>query len=46
MTCKGVRVELDGEQIVVGIFVAVRYGCAISDVAKRSRRMCIPRWRV
>ena len=33
MTCKGVRVELDGEQIVVGIFVAVRYGCAISDVA-------------
>ena len=26
MTCKGVRVELDGEQIVVGIFIAVRYG--------------------
>ena len=38
MTCKGVRVELDGEQIVVGIFVAVRYGCAISDVAKKVQK--------
>ena len=35
MTCKGVRVELDG---VVGIFVAVRYGCAISDVAKKVQK--------
>ena len=35
---KGVRVELDGEQIVVGIFVAVRYGCAISDVAKKVQK--------
>ena len=38
MTCQGVRVELDGEQIVVGIFVAVRYGCAISDVAKKVQK--------
>ena len=29
---------LDGEQIVVGIFVVVRYGCAISDVAKKVQK--------
>ncbi len=40
MTCKGVRVELDGEQIVVGIFVAVRYGCAISDVGQKGPEKC------
>ena len=35
MTCKGVKVDLDGEQIVVGIFIVVRYGCTISGVAKK-----------
>ena len=37
--CKNVQeLLLDGEQIVVGIFVAVRYGCAISDVAKKVQK--------
>ena len=40
MTCKGVRVELDGEQIVVGIFVAVRYGCAISRCGQKGPEEC------
>ena len=38
MTCKGVRVELDGEQIVVGLYIVVRYGSAISDVAKKVQK--------
>ena len=38
MTCKGVRVELDGEQIIVNIFVVMRYGCAIGDVAKKVQK--------
>ena len=29
---------MGGKQIVVGIFVAVRYGCAISDVAKKVQK--------
>ena len=29
---------LNWTQIVVGIFVAVRYGCAISDVAKKVQK--------
>ena len=39
MTCKGVRVELDGEQIVVGLYIVVRYGSAIGDVAKKVQQM-------
>ena len=37
-TCKGVRVELDGEQIVVGLYIGVRSGSAISDVAKKVQK--------
>lgn len=29
MTAKGVRVEMDGEAIVVYVFIMVRYGCTI-----------------
>ena len=38
MTCKGVRVELDGENIVVNLFIVVRYGNAISEVAKKAQK--------
>lgn len=33
MTAKGVRVEMDGEGIVVNLFLMIRYGCAIAEVA-------------
>lgn len=46
MTCKGVRVELDGEQIVVGILLRCATAAPSAMWPKRSRRMCIPRWRV
>ncbi len=35
MSGKGVRVEMDGEGIVVNLFIVIRYGCAIADVAKK-----------
>ena len=38
MTAKGIRVEMDGEGIVVNLFILLRYGCAISDVAKEVQK--------
>ena len=38
MTAKGVRVEMDGEAIVVYVFIMVRYGCTIGEVAKKALR--------
>lgn len=38
MTAKGVRVELDGEDMVLSLFVVVRYGCAIGEVAKKVQK--------
>ena len=38
MTAKGVKVELDGENIVVNLFIVVRYGNAISEVAKKAQK--------
>ena len=38
MPCKGVRVALAGEQIVGGRYIVVRYGSAISDVAKKVQK--------
>ena len=35
MTAKGVKVELDGENIVVNLFILLRYGCAVSEVAQK-----------
>ena len=35
MTSKGVKVELDGENIVVNLFILLRYGCAVSEVAQK-----------
>ena len=35
MSGKGVRVEMDGEGIVVNLFIVIRYGCAFADVAKK-----------
>ena len=37
MTAKGVRVEMDGEAIVVYVFIMVRYGCTIGEVAKKAQ---------
>ena len=38
MTAKGIRVEMDGEGIVVNLFILVRYGNAISEVAKKAQK--------
>ena len=38
MTAKGIRVEMDGEGIVVNLFIVVRYGNAISEVAKKAQK--------
>ena len=38
MSAKGVRVEMDGEAIAVNLFIVVRYGSAISDVAKKVQK--------
>ena len=35
MTAKGIRVEMDGEGIVVNLFILLRYGCAVSEVAQK-----------
>ena len=37
MTAKGVRVEMDGEANVVYVFIMVRYGCTIGEVAKKAQ---------
>ena len=37
MTAKGVRVEMDGEAFVVYVFIMVRYGCTIGEVAKKAQ---------
>lgn len=39
MSAKGVRVETDGEAIVVNLYIVVRYGCAVGDVAKKAQQM-------
>ena len=36
-SAKGVRVEMDGEAIVVYVFIMVRYGCTIGEVAKKAQ---------
>ncbi len=35
MTSKGVRVETSGDSIAVNLFLTVRYGCAIGDIAAK-----------
>ena len=35
MTAKGIRVEMDGDAIMVYVFITVRYGCTIGEVAKK-----------
>lgn len=35
MTAKGVRVEMDGESIVVSLSILLRYGCEVAAVAKK-----------
>lgn len=39
MPAKGVRVEMDDDGIVVNLFIVVRYGSAIGDVAKRAQQV-------
>ncbi len=38
LTAKGARVELDGEDMVISLFIVVRYGSAISEVAKKVQK--------
>ena len=33
LTSKGVRVDLEDEKLIVNLFLMIRYGCGISDVA-------------
>ena len=35
MTAKGIRGEMDGEGSVVNLFILLRYGCAVSEVAQK-----------
>ena len=35
MTAKGVRVEMVDEAIVVNLFLTIRYGCAVAEVAQK-----------
>lgn len=37
MTTRGVRVEMDGDAIIVNVFITVRYGCSIGEVAKKAQ---------
>ena len=45
MTCKGVRVELDGEQIVVGFISWCATAAPSAMWPRRCRRMSTRRWR-
>ena len=38
MPAKGVRVEMDGDGIVVNLFIVVRYGSAIGEAAKKVQK--------
>jgi uncharacterized alkaline shock family protein YloU len=33
LTAKGVRVEMEGDSLMVNLFLMIRYGCGISEVA-------------
>ena len=37
MTSRGIRVDMDGEAIMVNVFITVRYGCTIGEVAKKAQ---------
>ena len=37
MTAKGFGVEMDGAAIMVYVFITVRYGCTIGEVAKKAQ---------
>ena len=35
MTARGVRVEMEGDAIVVNLFIMLRYGFAVAEVAEK-----------
>ena len=35
MTAKGVRVDMEGDALVINLFLMIRYGCEIADVARK-----------
>lgn len=35
LTAKGVRVEMEDDALIVNLFLMLRYGCGISDVAAK-----------
>jgi uncharacterized alkaline shock family protein YloU len=37
MTAKGVRVEMDEDGIVVNLYIIIRYGCAVTEVANKAQ---------
>lgn len=39
LTSKGVRVEMDGSELAVNLFIVVRYGSAVGDVAKKVQQV-------
>ena len=39
LTAKGVRVEMNGEELTVNLYIIVRYGSSIGDVAKKVQQV-------
>ena len=39
LTAKGVRVEMDGTDLMVNLFIVARYGSAIGEVAKKVQQV-------
>ena len=41
LTAKGVRVEMDDNNLVVNLFIVIRYGCAVGDVARKVQQVVL-----
>ena len=39
LTAKGVRVEMDGSELMVNLFIVARYGTAVGEVAKKVQQV-------
>lgn len=37
MTSRGIRVDMDGDALMINVFLMVRYGCTIGEVAKKAQ---------
>jgi uncharacterized alkaline shock family protein YloU len=39
LTSKGIKVEMDGNDLMVSLYIIVRYGCAVGEVAKKVQQV-------